>query len=378
MAGNLTSLDLHDNSISTIYNDTFSTFTVLGRLVIDANIVERNGFTSLNSLQELKLRYVKWDEISPSVWSEIGDTVTELSIDDTSIGLMTENMFDMIPRLSFLTMNECSITTIHPNAFNGVNNLWRIILSGNRISEEEMKNLQSLQNSLHSLDLQNNTITAILNGTFKGFSTLEYLNLSGNQISVLVLGGFHGLQSLVSLYLSSNTISAVEPGSFEGLSSLRHLSLAGNNIAAIHPETFRGLKSVHIPYIPSNRTTEEETTYFESRLRALYLGNNRITFIQKDTFEGFTALDYLDLKSNQISEILSGGFQGLPSYTHINLEHNSLTTLERKAFESTCESPPGKYFSDTHVVNARLILMSIRNSCDFFMGKYFKSMADPT
>ena len=151
------------------------------------------------------------------------------------------------------------------------------------------------------------------------------------------MGGFHGLQSLISLYLSSNVISIVEPGSFEGLSSLIRLSLTGNNIAAIYPETFMGLK------------------LYRSTLEELYLGNNRITVIQKNAFEGFTVLDYLGLENNQISEINSGGFHGLSSLTHIDFEHNSLTTLEWTAFSSTCGPPPGKYYFNLYILIPRLI-----------------------
>ena len=297
----------------------------------------------LDSLCELTLSYTKLDEINPSVWSEIGDTLTHLYIEYDGVGSINENVFGVMPQLKTLSMYNCSIATIHPEAFNGLNNLEELWLHRNRISGEEIKNLQSLSSSLKLLYLNSNRITAMPNGTFEGFITLERLDLESNQISVLLSGGFHGLQSLLYLYLNYNEISAVEPGSFEGLSSLITIWLASNNIAAIYPDTFRGLNSLH-----KDRTTQGENMDLQSInsiLRYLNLDNNKIAVIQKDTFEGFTALEYLHLARNRISEIMSGGFHGMSSLTHIDLDHNSLTTLEWTAFSLTCAAPPGKYFS---------------------------------
>ena len=60
VAGNLTSLNLRENPITIIPNDTFNSFIVLETLDIEINdIVEPNGFTGLDSLHEFTLSYTK-------------------------------------------------------------------------------------------------------------------------------------------------------------------------------------------------------------------------------------------------------------------------------------------------------------------------------
>ena len=279
VADTLTSLNLDYNRITRIYNDTFSNFTALQTFDISGlDIVERNGFRGINVL------------------SDIADTLTTLRIYSSPIESLYEDMFGMIPQLKTLVINWCSIETIHPETFISLSNLESLQLRGNRISEEQIKNLQSLPSSLRYLNLNNNRIANIPTGTFEGFSIMGTLTLSVNQISVLISGGFYRLQSLRYLYLTGNVISTVEPGSFLGLSSLTFLSLQ----------------------------------------------NNALTIVVENTFQGLTALNSLTLKGNRISEILPGGFHDLPSSTRINLNDNSLKTLEWTAFNPTCAAPPGK------------------------------------
>ncbi|KAE8280312.1 Adhesion G protein-coupled receptor A3 [Larimichthys crocea] len=67
------------------------------------------------------------------------------------------------------------------------------------------------------------------------------LNLSNNKISLLRNGSFYGLAALEKLDLKNNLISTVEPGAFRGLLSLRRLDLSNNRIGCLSPEMFLDL-----------------------------------------------------------------------------------------------------------------------------------------
>ncbi|XP_032409685.1 adhesion G protein-coupled receptor A3 [Xiphophorus hellerii] len=67
------------------------------------------------------------------------------------------------------------------------------------------------------------------------------LNLSNNKISLLRNGSFYGLAALEKLYLKNNLISTVEPGAFRGLLALRKLDLSDNRIGCLSPEMFLDL-----------------------------------------------------------------------------------------------------------------------------------------
>ena len=216
------------------------------------------------SLSTLQLSNVQWNEISASVGSELGDTLTGLTIYYGTVVPINKDMFEMMPYLTRLFMDSCNIGIIYPETFNGLNYLRDLSLQGNRISEEQIKILKSLQGTLTYLRLSNNRIASIPDGTFEGFTVLESLLLASNQISELISGRFHGLQSLTYLDLGENMISAVEPGSFEGLSSLQSLYLNSNNIATIQPETFgfSGLSSLTSISLQQNSFTTFEWTAF--------------------------------------------------------------------------------------------------------------------
>ncbi|KAM7408203.1 hypothetical protein PAMA_002072 [Pampus argenteus] len=67
------------------------------------------------------------------------------------------------------------------------------------------------------------------------------LNLSNNKISLLRNGSFYGLAALEKLDLKNNLISTVEPGAFRGLLVLRRLDLSNNRIGCLSPEMFLDL-----------------------------------------------------------------------------------------------------------------------------------------
>ncbi|XP_070834191.1 adhesion G protein-coupled receptor A3 [Chaetodon trifascialis] len=67
------------------------------------------------------------------------------------------------------------------------------------------------------------------------------LNLSNNKISLLRNGSFYGLAALEKLDLKNNLLSTVEPGAFRGLLALRRLDLSNNRIGCLSPEMFLDL-----------------------------------------------------------------------------------------------------------------------------------------
>ncbi|AWP14383.1 putative G-protein coupled receptor 123 [Scophthalmus maximus] len=72
-------------------------------------------------------------------------------------------------------------------------------------------------------------------------NTTVSLNLSNNKISLLRNGSFYGLAALEKLDLKNNLISTVEPGAFRGLLALRRLDLSNNRIGCLSPEMFLDL-----------------------------------------------------------------------------------------------------------------------------------------
>ncbi|KAJ8335078.1 hypothetical protein SKAU_G00407170 [Synaphobranchus kaupii] len=102
------------------------------------------------------------------------------------------------------------------------------------------------------LRLNNNEFTVLeATGIFKKLPQLRKINLSNNKITDIEEGSFEGaaggLNGLRTLMLRSNRIGCVSNSSFTGLSSVRLLSLYDNQITSMAPG---GLRHAALPLHP--------------------------------------------------------------------------------------------------------------------------------
>uniref|UniRef100_A0A1A8DU18 Slithomolog 2 n=1 Tax=Nothobranchius kadleci TaxID=1051664 RepID=A0A1A8DU18_NOTKA len=97
---------------------------------------------------------------------------------------------------------------------------------------------------LRKINLSNNRITDIEEGTFEGASGVNELILTSNRLENIHHRMLKGLGGLRTLMLRSNRISCVSNSSFVGLSSVRLLSLYDNQITSMNPGAFDTLHSL--------------------------------------------------------------------------------------------------------------------------------------
>ncbi|XP_061535182.1 slit homolog 2 protein isoform X4 [Phycodurus eques] len=97
---------------------------------------------------------------------------------------------------------------------------------------------------LRKINLSNNRIADIEEGTFEGASGVNELILTSNRLENVHQRMLKGLSGLRTLMLRSNRISCVSNGSFVGLSSVRLLSLYDNQITSMNPGAFDTLHSL--------------------------------------------------------------------------------------------------------------------------------------
>uniref|UniRef100_A0A3Q3W5E2 Uncharacterized protein n=1 Tax=Mola mola TaxID=94237 RepID=A0A3Q3W5E2_MOLML len=97
---------------------------------------------------------------------------------------------------------------------------------------------------LRKINLSNNRVTDIEEGTFEGASGVNELILTSNRLENIHHRMLKGLSGLRTLMLRSNRISCVSNSSFIGLSSVRLLSLYDNQITSMNPGAFDTLHSL--------------------------------------------------------------------------------------------------------------------------------------
>ena len=195
------------------------------------------------------------------------------------------------------------MTSFSPDSFHGLNNLYSLKLSGNKISSIELRSLNGLY-TLNSLDLENNSISTIHQEAFVNCSNIKDLNLFRNRI-FQIPDAIKAIHSLNTIDLGGNLIEELEEISLASLPNLNGLKLDDNNIETIGKTAFARLEHLQI----------------------LNLGGNRIREIERASFNQNKKLQAIRLDANQITDIV-GIFSELPSLRWLNISDNRIQKFD--------------------------------------------------
>ncbi|XP_072538490.1 adhesion G protein-coupled receptor A2 isoform X1 [Salminus brasiliensis] len=120
----------------------------------------------------------------------------------------------------------------------------RVSCTGRELTEPP--GASALPNKTASLNLSNNRIRVLRNGSFAGLNSLDKLDLRNNLISTIMPGAFQSLTALRKLDLSNNRIGCLTPDMFQGLSNLTKLNISGNIFSSLEPSIFHELPSLKL------------------------------------------------------------------------------------------------------------------------------------
>lgn len=128
----------------------------------------------------------------------------------------------------------------------------RLLVSNNWISWIPSDFLV-LYSDLIYLDLRNNSITKLEQGTFSTSSRLVFLDLGSNNLTNIPPGTFGESRSLIKLRLGNNPyLSMVSEDAFIGLSSLRELELERNGLTELDVRVLKPLTSLRTLRLEGN------------------------------------------------------------------------------------------------------------------------------
>ncbi|XP_076284167.1 podocan-like protein 1 [Lasioglossum baleicum] len=159
----------------------------------------------------------------------------------------------------------------------------------------EMKNLQVL--SCRNCSLRTSEIETFFDSPR---NALRLLDLSQNSLYHLPANMFHHMSNLESLLLSNNEFSIMPD--VQALSRLRGLVLSHNHISEV-----------------AGRRSDS--------LKTLSLQGNGISQINVTTFQGYPALEMLDLSENKLASLPIGWAHSLENLLALNLKSNSFVRL---------------------------------------------------
>ena len=125
-----------------------------------------------------------------------------------------------------LSLSRNRIKTVHSSDF-GVHDLFSINLSSNMI---QSLNLSGLTYSI--LDISNNCISSIEQGSLGENSNIKTFLFYRNNITSLTKACFHGIHSIGELHLQSNNLQWIEKGTFRNM-SIENLLLFNNSLSTM-------------------------------------------------------------------------------------------------------------------------------------------------
>ena len=243
------------------------------------NTLRKDDLRSLTSLEDLELNNCNIEEIEPGAFDGLSK-LKQLSLVRNKLGKILGNTFRNLSSLSSLNLMLNTLTEIHDNAFVGSsitrlqldNNhgLWNVSQHAFRessikevsitfcnISSESLNSLRSLQNSLKTLTITDNSQQLFLpDDLFKGFTfdTLKlerngirsryflehvqtsFLSLSGNPLGPLAFFQFPLLQNVLHMRLDNTGFKIFDYNLFDNLPKLLSLDMSNNGIRTVPNE----------------------------------------------------------------------------------------------------------------------------------------------
>lgn len=272
----------------------------------------------------------------------------ELTIEYCKIGNLSIETFRGLCELRNLTVRthntdwSAMALDIAPGTFSAdLSQLERLDLGENNMWSLPNGSLCSLVN-LEVLNLTRNRLSDLTNLRFnhanRCATNLKVLDLSNNRVESLPSGAFSGLSRLHSLYLNANCIVFMADRAFEGLSSLTVIQLANNRLASLPPELFADCRDVQEIHLRNNSLAVLPPGLFAdlTQLLVLDLSRNELTaeWVNAVTFTGLVRLVVLDLSSNRIARLESNVFRELYSLQILRLQENQLETLPDNTFSA--------------------------------------------
>ncbi|XP_076453719.1 uncharacterized protein LOC143288926 [Babylonia areolata] len=191
--------------------------------------------------------------------------------------------------------------------------------------------------TLSSLTITRGNITSLNTSSFAHLPHLTALDLHNNGIEILANGTFRDLTQLHTLVLRRNFLKHLSDDTFLGLQDLRVLDLSWNCFAELHGRWFQPLTGLHVLDLARNviELIENEAFVGLAQLQVLNLTRNRMMRVSHDYMAPLSALATLVLDDNSIRVIEGDSFSSQPALTRLSLTGNrDLRSVQAGAFVS--------------------------------------------
>lgn len=207
-------------------------------------------------------------------------------------------------------------------------NLTHLFLSNNNIGEINERFFEKFPPTLTHLFVERCSLTSY-SAPMNQTSSLIFLSMDSNSFSCSKGGclDFESHPDLKYLSLANCQINVISHNTFFFNSKLAYLDLSGNKIDELSDRVFLKTPALESLNLNNNQLWEIPNLHTLSNLKKLYLKNNRITNLNKNSFTTLENLEILSLSSNNIETIDASTFDNLSSLIVLDLSANKITNF---------------------------------------------------
>lgn len=188
--------------------------------------------------------------------------------------------------------------------------------------------------NLHSVSFVNSGVQRLTSGAFENCENLESLNLDYNQISTVPAGIFNNNPRLREIVFMANRIHTIADNAFTG-TALSTLYLGNNRLTTINRGMFNGiegsLENLHL-YLNNLRNLPENSFDGLQNLQILDLGINTQIRLPANVFQTLRNLSILYLDSVGIETLNPSWFASLESLRELDIYRNNIRVLPEGVF----------------------------------------------
>ncbi|XP_043266804.1 toll-like receptor Tollo [Venturia canescens] len=299
------------------------------------------SFRPLVELRELVIEYCKIGNLSDDAFKGLKElrnlTVRTHNTDWSAMALdISARAFtEELSQLERLDLGENNMWSLPEGSLCSLHNLEMLNLTKNRLREVASFHFNAearCVSSLRELDLSNNSIESLPSAAFAGLTRLQTLDLRSNAIAFMADRAFEGLSSLAVLRLSDNRLTSLPPELFNDARDIQEVHLRNNTLNVLPPGLFNELKQLLVLDLSMNELTAEwvnaATFTGLMRLVVLDLSGNRIGRLESAVFRDLYSLQILRLQENLIESLPENTFSALYNLHTLVLSDNQLSVID--------------------------------------------------
>jgi len=311
-----TALDMSDNNITQLRNDTFDR---AGILHVDRVFLNRNYIVGMESGTFRKLT-----------------SLSELHLESNLITSVVPGTFWENPKLIVLNLRNNRLSSLPVDIVTLKNHVQELDIGDNSIRKVDTYLVQRYYPELRRLEVSRNKISRISSTSPLDNSSLEVVVASYNDIAELESSAFASASNLKELNASNNKISSLSKDVFARNPELVRIDVSNNHILTIHRDAFRKNPKIREIYAGSNAMTylHPDTFRKNPQLTKVTVSWNKIEDIDPQTFYGNPDLEFLDFNNNKLRTLKPDVFQNNPNLSSVDLSGNSLVSIYDTTFHN--------------------------------------------